>query len=159
MDVVDVRILARQTRLRTLLLMGLGLALAGACSSPDRTGEDAEPKGNLVAEGTFEGRENMNTTGTYRLERRDDRLYLALEKDFRTDSGPDLHVVLSPAAADTVTGSTAVPDGALIVDTLRSQTGPQNYELPKDIGLGDYRAVLIHCVKFAHLYGAAPINQ
>lgn len=156
---VDVPIPFRGTRLRALLLMGLGLTLAGACSSPDRTGGDAEPNGDLVAEGTFEGRENMSTTGTYRLERRDDRLYLALEKDFRTDSGPDLHVVLSPAAADTVTGSTAVPAGALIVDTLRSQTGPQRYELPEDIRLGDYRSVLIHCVKFSHLYGAAPISH
>ena len=142
-----------------LFLTALGTVIWAGCSNPDRPDQDADAGREVLAEGRFEGRESMSTRGRYRIERGEGHLILLLQEDFQTDAGPDLHLVLSPALADTVAGKTALPEGALIVDSLRKQTGSQRYLLSDSIALNHYQSVLIHCVKFSHLYGAAPIDM
>lgn len=114
--------------------------------------------GNVVATGTFTDKGGQHTSGTYRIEKAGDQLTLILSEDFRTDEGPDLHVVLTPTATDVAENETAMANGnALVIAPLESLSGEQQYELPADVDLSLYKSVVIHCIEFTHLYGAAPL--
>ena len=62
-------------------------------------GQTMKEKPEVVATGRFTDKEGQHTSGTYRIERVEEDLRLVLSDDFKTDKGPDLHVVLSPTTA------------------------------------------------------------
>lgn len=108
---------------------------------------------------SFTGKEGMAVRGMYRIEDHAGVLRLILDDAFKSDSGPDLHVVLSPIAPGEVSGSTAMAEGkALVVGKLASLTGTQTYDLPADLDFAAYQSVLIQCIKYSHLYAAAPLE-
>lgn len=114
--------------------------------------------GIIVAQGRFVGKGGQTTVGGYRIESADGDIRLVLSGDFRTDEGPDLHVVLSPLPVDEVEGGNATSDDAtLIVAPLNGFEGPQEFDLPDDPDFSGYHSVLIHCIEFSHLYGAATV--
>lgn len=50
-------------------------------------------------------------------------------------------------------------DGAALrVDSLRSLEGKQTYDLRDDLDLEPFGSVVIQCLKFSHLYGAAEVD-
>lgn len=107
----------------------------------------------------FTGKEGMAVQGAYRIKDHDGVLRLILDDAFKSDDGPDLHVVLSPVEPGEVSGSTAMAEGkAFVVGKLASLTGNQTYDLPADMDLSAYQSVLIQCIKYAHLYAAAPLE-
>lgn len=112
---------------------------------------------DTLATGTFTGRERQSTAGRYALVRVGTDLQIHLDDAFRTDPGPDLHVVLTPTSAATVSGNTALAAGAVAISRLTALTGQQAYDVPDTLALGRFNAVLVHCVRHAHLYGAAPL--
>ena len=103
-----------------------------------------------------------DVSGTYRIERRTDgdsvTTVLALSDDFSTKDAPDLKIVLSPRAHDDVKSKSAL-DGGTIVGLLRSNRGAQEFELPADIDLSDYRSVLVHCEEYTILWASAPLER
>lgn len=109
-------------------------------------------------QGSFADKGGQQTSGTFRIERHGKDLQLILSDDFQTGKGPDLHIVLSPTPADLVDSDTAMATGALIIEPLKSPSGSQTYHLPADVDLKTFGSVLVHCVKYTHLYGAAPLN-
>lgn len=72
--------------------------------------------------------------------------------DFKTKSGPDLKVFLSPQTLDGVTGDTAL-EGAVTLGVLKSNKGTQDYVLPKGVSLANFNSVLIHCEAYSVLWG------
>lgn len=83
-----------------------------------------------------------------------------LTNDFRTDDGPDLHVLLSPTgAAKAESENTMAGGGAVVLGSLEALSGAQMFDVPDTLRLDRYRSSLIHCVKFTHLYGAAPVKR
>jgi len=85
-------------------------------------------------------------------------LRLVLASSFRTDAGPDLHVVLSPTSVSSASNTNALAPGALIIAPLASLVGTQVYDLRDDLSLAAFNAVIIHCVRHTHIYGAAPLR-
>lgn len=77
-------------------------------------------------------------------------------EDFRAAKGPDLKIFLSPQSYDDVTGKTAV-NGAINIGELKKTRGVQEYELPSDIDLADYESILVHCERFAVLWGGSDL--
>ena len=136
----------------------------GSAEMGDTTSESTETAGQMiadstVAEGRFVGKGGQMTAGSYRIASENGDLRLVLGDDFRTDEGPDLHVVLSPAGVDDVESERAMADEAtLIVSPLSGLAGTQQYDLPDQVDLTGYQSVLIHCIEFSHLYGAAPLS-
>ena len=163
---------------RSLLITGL--VVAGAlmgCQPPEQSHEPmGQPESAMheqamddsaanamppetLATGPFVNKGEQKTTGTYRIERTMDSLRLVLAGDFATDEGPDLHVVLSPVGMSTVSGKNAMADdAALTVGPLKARSGTQEFTLPDDTNLRSFDSVLIHCIRFSHLYGAAPLQ-
>jgi len=136
-------------RLVNILLLTLfSLVCLTACNSSN----------NVVATGTFTDKGGQHTSGTYRIEKAGDQLILTLSEDFQTDEGPDLHVVLTPTATNVAENETAMANGnALVIAPLKYLAGEQRYELPASVDLNQYKSVIIHCIEFTHLYGAAAL--
>ncbi len=128
------------------------------CSGPE--GETVVVEAASVAwSGVFAGRENQATHGGFRIVADVDHWHLELTDDFQTDPGPDLHVVLSPVPPEQATGNNAMADGnAVIVGKLQSLAGPQTYDVPPGVDPAEFQSVLIQCVKYSHLYGAAELK-
>ena len=132
----------------------LAVAALAGCDS----GRPSDPDPLVLATGTFVDKGGQMTSGAYRIERASGDLRLVLDEAFRTDDGPDLHVVLSPhAVADAGNANATV--GGLIVARLMAEEGAQTYRLPDDVDVTDYRSVLVHCVQYRHLFGAAPLTR
>ena len=90
----------------------------------------------------------------YRLE--DGKPLLRLE-DFSTTNGPDLFVVLSSSANPDQDG---LKNGAYVqLEALKGNIGNQNYELPSDVDLGQYKSVVIWCRTFNIVFGYAPLQS
>jgi Electron transfer DM13 len=90
----------------------------------------------------------------YRLE--DGKPLLRLE-DFSTTNGPDLFVVLSSSANPDQDG---LKNGAYVqLDALKGNVGNQNYELPADVDLSQYKSVVIWCRTFNIVFGYATLQS
>jgi len=90
----------------------------------------------------------------YRLE--DGKPLLRLE-DFSTTNGPDLFVVLSSSANPDQDG---LKNGAYLqLDVLKGNVGNQNYELPADVDLSQYKSVVIWCRTFNVVFGYAALQS
>lgn len=121
-------------------------------------GQATTAQSRTVATGRFVSKGGQETSGTYRIVRTSGDLRLMFTDDFATDDGPDLHVVLTPTEATTASGENVMADGAaLTVAPLGSGSGAQEFDLLDDLDLNRFKAVLIHCVQYSHLYGAAPL--
>ncbi len=72
-----------------------------------------------------------------------------LLSNFSSDAGPDLKVYLSKD----ITASSFITLG-----DLKSTTGNQTYNIPKDESAADYKYVLIWCQRFSVLFGSARIQ-
>ena len=82
---------------------------------------------------------------------------LRLEDDFRVTNGPDLYVYLSGAAAPR-TSSELHASGAVEVARLKGNVGGQNYELPADLDLTQFRSVVIYCRRFTTVFSTAELG-
>lgn len=97
-------------------------------------------------------------SGSVRVETRGDQTVLVFSDDFKTRSGPDLKVFLSPRDVAGSTGANAT-SGAVRLGRLHSTRGTQDYVLPEGIILSDYESVLVHCEAFSKLWGGADLSE
>lgn len=77
-------------------------------------------------------------------------------EDFRSKNGPDLHVYLSteaPTSTFAGLGADEVHLGA-----LKGNVGNQNYDVPADVDLSQYRSVVIYCVPFRVVFSTAEFS-
>ncbi len=72
-----------------------------------------------------------------------------LLSNFSSDAGPDLKVYLSKDIA---------ASSFITLGDLKSTTGNQTYNIPKDVSTADYKYVLIWCQRFSVLFGSARIQ-
>ncbi len=117
----------------------------------------SESAADIIASGSFTDKGGQETSGAYRIEDTGAGLRLVLSEAFRTDWGPDLHVVLTPTGTSEADNDNVMVTAAHVVDELQSRSGAQTYELEADLDLSPFRSVIIHCIRFTHLYGAAPL--
>lgn len=74
-------------------------------------------------------------------------------EDFRSKNGPDLHVYLSTEAP---TGTFAgLGANEIHLGALKGNVGNQNYDIPADLDLSEYRSVVIYCVPFRVVFSTA----
>lgn len=135
----------------------VSVLLAAIGGLPTETEAQTEER-VVLAEGSFEGKEGISTSGTYQIERSGQNLRLVLGESFRTEPGPDLYLVLSSKSPDEATGENVMEGRALKVDSLRSLEGPRSYDLPDDLDLEAFSSVAIQCIKYSHLYGTAKLR-
>lgn len=77
-------------------------------------------------------------------------------EDFRSKNGPDLHVYLSteaPTSTFAGLGANEIHLGA-----LKGNVGNQNYDVPAEVDLSQYRSVVIYCVPFRVVFSTAAFS-
>lgn len=81
-------------------------------------------------------------------------------EDFKTKSGPDLKVYLSPKPLSELNGKNALQN-AVKVGVLKSNAGPQSYIIPDNIDVSGFQSVIIQCEAFSVLWGGfdLPVTQ
>lgn len=118
--------------------------------------DGAEPTVQTVASGSFIARSHATEGTVSVLTDGSEQRFLRLT-DFATDNGPDVNVYLSTAAPDADEG--AFDDDFVDLGDLTGNVGDQNYEIPAEVDLSEYRTVVLWCVRFGVAFGAAPLDQ
>ena len=90
-------------------------------------------------------------SGQATLSTEGDKNILELDENFKTPSGPDLRIVFHKAPD---LSSVAAPpnfgiDEAdyVVIEKLKSNSGKQRYEIPKDTKLQNFKSVAVWCAK------------
>ena len=78
-------------------------------------------------------------------------------EDFRATNGPDLHVLLSPAA-DPASRDELQTAGYVGLGKLKGNIGNQNYEIPANIDPNAQGSVIIYCMPFHVIFSVAPLS-
>jgi hypothetical protein len=111
----------------------------------------------IVAEGTFI---HANPSDPIHYGKGKVTIYadlLHLEADFQVGPGPKFHVYLVPEA--NVVPATKVAQTQYVdLGRLKAFTGSQNYALPADVKLADYKSVVIWCEQFGVLISPAALR-
>ena len=128
---------------KVAVLAALGIAFATAAAAEVRSS------------GTW-SRQETKIAGSWSIVEEGGELFVKLSDDFKTRSGPDLKIFLSPADLDRLNGKNAT-SGSVLVARLRSPKGGQSYPLPSGIDLSRYRSIVIHCEKYAKLWGGSSL--
>lgn len=130
-----------------------------AQSSPTPTESTVEATSDVIKSGTFVDGEHP-TQGTVQIVTKNGKSVLELNQAFKTsEMGPDLVVILH--RSDNVIGSTQPPaypiqkSDYVIIAPLKKFSGAQNYSIPDNINLEDYKSAAIWCRKFNATFGAA----
>lgn len=125
------------------------------------TGAGSAPAPAAAAAGAIGGR-FVDADGSHKGEGRvmiitqaDGRRILRFE-DFRVTNGPDLYVYFSghPAPRNTDQLHAA---GDFEVARLKGNMGNQNYELPADLDLSQFKSVVIYCKRFTTVFSTAEL--
>jgi Electron transfer DM13 len=89
----------------------------------------------------------------------DSKQYLRLS-DFATSNGPDVHVVL--AKTDDKALDQEIVKGefdTVELGALKGNQGDQNYNLPGNVDLNKYQAVVVYCERFHAIFGVARLEK
>lgn len=78
-------------------------------------------------------------------------------QNFSVDNGPDLYVYLMPVDPVPNVSGSEIP-GYYSLGRLKGNIGDQNYEIPADLDLSQYKSVVIWCQAFAVPFAAAPLT-
>ena len=128
----------------------INLVQAGEMSSPTESEAMSKKAGTFVAA-------EHPTQGMARIVSENSKRFLEFDRDFKSDAGPDLHVILHRAAS--------LPKGGLkeqdyvILSRLQKVSGKQRYAIPQNINLANYRSVAIWCRQFNATFGYAPLQN
>ncbi len=112
-----------------------------------------------VAEVTVSGdfvKKQKSIKGSWEVIQRGDQTIIKFGDDFRAKNGPDLKVFLSPQTVSDVSGKTAT-NGAVLLGELTSTKGGQEYVLPADVDINDFKSVLVHCEAYSVLWGGGTL--
>ena len=135
----------------------------GGSATPATPGTGGNPAPmaapTVLATGNFVSQEH-ETKGTATILRLADGQRILRLTDFETSNGPDLQVWLTDQPVQTDTeGWFLFDDGQhTSLGGLKGNIGDQNYPIPADVNLADYRSVSIWCDRFSVSFGAAELN-
>jgi hypothetical protein len=116
---------------------------------------------SVLKSGTFVSGEHL-TQGTARIVMENGQRFLEFGSDFRTDSGPDLTVILHRSAD--VIGSTTPPAYAIregdyvVLAELQQTEGTQRYAIPDSVNLDEFNSTAVWCRQFNATFGAAGLS-
>lgn len=146
------------TALPTHMIAQATQAMSTAMAEPDTVMKEAMPEAemSLLAQGSFYNLFHLGSGQALVYQLADGSRILRLQ-DFEVDNGPELHVYLFPN--DPVTTSIGVEiSGSYDLGHLKGNIGDQNYEIPADLDLSQFKSVVIWCQPFRVTFIAAPLT-
>ena len=133
-----------------LLAVGFSITLPLHSPPSAQTAVSAE-----LPSGEFK-KKKRRLKGSWKVVEKNGGSYVVFGEDFRAARGPDLKLFLSPTALADVNGKNAI-NGSLNLGLLQSTKGAQEYKIPEDVNLSDFRSVLVHCEAYEVLWGGADL--
>jgi electron transfer DM13 len=109
--------------------------------------------------GKLEGKVHQTSGRATIYKSADNKQYLRLS-DFATSNGPDVHVLL--AKSDDKTLDQEIVNGdfdTVELGSLKGNQGDQNYDLPGNVDLEKYQAVVVYCERFHAIFGVAKLEK
>lgn len=117
----------------------------------------AEPE--ALKRGEFRDMDNLHRgTGSASLYRLDDGSHVLRFEDFEVTNGPDLYVLVSPAA-DIRTVQDLDRAGYVELAELKGNIGDQNYSIPAEVDVAGQGTVIIYCKAFHVLFSVAELSD
>ncbi|NCJ05074.1 electron transfer flavoprotein [Synechococcales cyanobacterium C] len=144
---------------KSILLVALSsLFLSLTACTETNIDSSASEAGTMTTEvveaGTFAPVEK-SATGQVVVRSENGRTYLEFSDDFRTSSGPDVHILLDIASMPPAAYANIA--SYIKLGPLESTQGTQRYEVPETIDIADYQSVVIWCEQFDVVFGYAPL--
>ncbi len=98
----------------------------------------------------------MDTTsaGVAKIVEEDGQRYLEFDSAFRTDSGPDLFVLLHKQATPTSYST----DNYVNLGRVQELDGAQRYAIPADVDIDALKSAVIWCQQFNVTFGFATFS-
>ncbi len=134
--------------------------MAAAARAADTSSDEAMPANGprVLARGEFADADAVHRgSGVATLYELPDGSHVVRFEDFRVTNGPALVVYLAahpaPAAARDVTDG-----GFLNIGKLKGNVGNQNYPIPADVDVSEFRSVVIWCELFGVLFSPAALQ-
>ena len=128
-----------------------------ASSTEAMDAADAAGGPQIIASGNFRDADSFHQgSGAATIYRSADGSGLLRLEDFRVTNGPDLHVLLSPAA-DPVSREELQAASYVGLGKLKGNIGNQNYEIPANIDANAQGSVIIYCMPFHVIFSVAPL--
>ena len=128
-----------------------------ASKAPDSEASEPMPgeAPELVGQGQFRDADPIHKgSGTAYLYRLPDGRHVLRFEDFRTTNGPALVVYLA-GHPDPASAADVKDGGFLSLGKLKGNVGNQNYEIPADANIADFKSVVIWCELFDVLFSPA----
>ncbi len=107
----------------------------------------------VVVKGAFQAGDHP-TSGEGRVVQEGDKFFVELSDDFKTDTGPDLHIYLVEDAQGKVTDSNFLDVGKLASITGKAKV---EFSFPSGKSATDYKSIVIWCEPFRVVFGFAPL--
>ncbi len=135
-------------------------AMEEAMAEPEKVMEEPMPPGEMadmriLAQGEFYDLAHEGEGRAIVYELADGSRVLRFE-DFAVLNGPDLQVWLVPVDPVPDTVGVEIP-GYFDLGPLKGNIGDQNYDLPAELDLSDFKSVVIWCQPFRVPFNAAPL--
>jgi hypothetical protein len=122
----------------------------------------SQTTGDIIKQGSFVDAEHPTTGAVKVITGEDGKTYIEFGEDFKTDSGPDLFVVLHQSPdiiASAEPPNYGIEEGSYVtLAPLQSTSGTQIYEIPEDVNLNQYQSVAVWCRQFNATFGAASLQ-
>ncbi len=111
----------------------------------------------VLRKGTFKKADESHTgQGEALLYQNPDKSHFLRFENFTVTNGPDLVVYL--VKHENPTNKSHVTDGFVKLAKLKGNMGNQNYDIPKDLDLTQYKSVVIWCELFGVLFSPAALK-
>jgi Electron transfer DM13 len=130
------------------------LVLLAACTNTQTLVE--ESTGTVERMGTFYNVVHTGS-GTAKLLRQSNGSYTIRLENFTVENGPLLEVYLSGAVKPTNSASVSSRTN-LNLGVLKSTNGSQNYAVPSNVDVSQYKSVVIWCTTFSVNFISAPLE-
>lgn len=122
-------------------------------SPPASTPSAASFQARVVSQGEWKGADEFHfARGRALVVEVSPGQYVLRVEGFSVRNGPDLFVMLSPAAD-------GYREGALKLGRLKATDGSFNYEIPPGTNLEAFKSAVIWCEQFAVLFGTATFTK
>ncbi|MGF1675793.1 MAG: DM13 domain-containing protein [Rivularia sp. (in: cyanobacteria)] len=151
-------------KFKYVAVLGIVALLSVGCTNIESQSE-TQPQVQTVAEtpatssvqasGTFQDAEHP-TKGTASIITENGKKYIQFDDKFKSDSGPDLFVILHKDDKLPITGIKEAD--YVTIAPLKSTSGTQKYEIPENVDLANFKSVAVWCRQFNATFGYAVLK-
>lgn len=79
-------------------------------------------------------------------------------EDFQVTNGPRLHVLLTKNVPTRIFDGVGMDGDYVDLGPLKGNIGNQNYDIPPEVDLSEYRSAVIYCVPFRVVFSSAELG-